>query len=247
MTRFRKGEHASLKTEFKKGDVSWLKDRIMSEEHKRKLSEAHKGKSTWLKGLTKETDERVRKISESQKGKIITEETRRKISQNAETNPNYGFKGKNLSEEHKKKIGNANKGEKNGMYGKPLTKEHRRKMGNSLRGEKNSQWQGGISFEPYTTDFNEQFKRKIRDRDNYCCVVCNKQEEELGRKLDIHHVDYNKLNSFPQNCVSLCHSCHSKTCVNRAHWTIFFQSLLNERYDYQYTQDQKIILDFNGG
>ena len=91
---------------------------------------------------------------------------------------------------------------------------------------------------------NKLFKNKIRDRDNHCCVICNKQEEDLGRKLDIHHIDYNKLNSFPQNCVSLCRSCHAKTNTNRTAWIVFFQSLLKERYSYNYTPNQKIILNF---
>jgi len=105
---------------------------------------------------------------------------------------------------------------------------------------------GGKSFEPYTSDFNKRFKESIRERDNHCCVVCNKMEENYDEKLHIHHVDYDKKNSFPQNCVSLCKECHMKTNFNRLHWKTFFQSLLTERYNYEYTQDQKIILDFTG-
>jgi hypothetical protein len=52
------------------------------------------------------------------------------------------------------------------------------------------------------------------------------------------------LNTFPQNCVSLCRSCHTRTNTNRIAWIVFFQKLLKERYSYKYTQDQKIILDF---
>jgi len=37
---------------------------------------------------------------------------------------------------------------------------------------------------------------------------------------------------------------HTKTNTNRKAWTIFFQELLKERYSYEYTQDQKIILNY---
>ena len=90
-----------------------------------------------------------------------------------------------------------------------------------------------------------KFRKAIYERDNKCCVVCNKNKYEDRCKLSVHHIDYDKQNNFPQNCVSLCNSCHSKTNFNRTHWTKFFQSLLKERQGYQYTEDQKIILDFS--
>lgn len=103
-------------------------------------------------------------------------------------------------------------------------------------------------FEPYTPDFNNIFKEKIRERDNYACQVCNIYEEDAKKLhkmgLIVHHIDYNKLNSFPQNCVSLCVKCHAVTNYNRNHWKTFFQSILKERFGYEYTPDQKIILDF---
>ena len=129
------------------------------------------------------------------------------------------------------------------MYGK----KHTKKTMEKICGENSPQWKGGLSFEPYGLDFNKGFKEKIRNRDNYCCIVCNIPQEKLKYKLCVHHVDYNKKNNFYQNCVSLCRNCHSATNSNRIHWKTFFQSLLKERYDYQYTTDQKIILDFTKG
>ncbi len=111
--------------------------------------------------------------------------------------------------------------------------------------ENNPNWNGGTSFEPYTFDFNIRFKEAIRERDNRCCIICNRMEEELNELLSIHHIDYDKKNTFPQNCVSLCRKHHADTQINRQHWKTFFQSLLKERYNYEYTEDQKIILDFN--
>lgn len=108
------------------------------------------------------------------------------------------------------------------------------------RGSNAWTWLGGKSFEPYGLDFNKQFREVIRKRDNYSCVVCNVLEDKY--KLSIHHIDYNKLSSFPQNCVSLCKSCHSKTNINRRSWCKFFQTLLAERFNYKYIEG-KIILE----
>lgn len=44
-----------------------------SEEHVKNISESHKGKCSWKKGLTKETDERIRKGAESLKCSISDE------------------------------------------------------------------------------------------------------------------------------------------------------------------------------
>ena len=83
-----------------------------TEEHKRKISEANKGKHNypaWNKGLTKETDPRVRKYAESLKGKPKSEETKRKISEARRKNPVRLFGDKNPARrpEVRKKISEA--------------------------------------------------------------------------------------------------------------------------------------------
>ncbi len=153
------------------------------------------------------------------------------------------------SQKTKDKIGNAlRRKKKTKQHIKNMIKNHADISGSNnpmygMYGELSPNWMGGTSFEPYTLDFNNAFKESIRERDG-CCMVCLRTEEELNKKLFIHHIDYNKLNSFPQNCISVCNSCHSKTNTNRVHWIKFFQSLLSKRYCYEYSEDQKIILDF---
>jgi len=85
-----------------------------SEETKRKMSKAAKGRISNRKGvkLSEETKQKLskankcpsaeirKKISEANKGHIVTKETRKKISK--------GNKGKKLTEEHKRKISEAN-------------------------------------------------------------------------------------------------------------------------------------------
>lgn len=72
------------------------------------------------------------------------------------------------------------------------------------RGPRHWSWQGGSSFEEYGPEFNDELKEQIRARDNYTCRVCGKTEEELGKVLSIHHIDFNKKNNAPWNLISLC-------------------------------------------
>lgn len=102
-------------------------------------------------------------------------------------------------------------------------------------------WKGFSSFEPYDEKFNERFKRAIRKRDNQICMFCGIHREKLKKALSVHHINYNKKLSIPENCISLCYDCHLKTNINRKHWISFFQSLLSEKYGYEYQNNQPII------
>ena len=115
-----------------------------------------------------------------------------------------------------KKTGDSQRGEKNHMYGK--------------RGEETPNWQGGISFEPYCIKFDGEFKDRVRDYFNGCCYVCGIGQSEFGRKLDVHHVNYDKMvccNDVKPLFVPLCRSCHSKTLKDREYWEEFFTVSLN--------------------
>lgn len=86
------------------------------------------------------------------------------------------------------------------------------------KGEKHINWNNGSSFEPYGLEFNEDLKEVIRNRDRRKCFICEKTELDNGEKLKVHHIDYCKQNNDPQNLISLCKNCHSKTNHNREHW-----------------------------
>ena len=87
-----------------------------------------------------------------------------------------------------------------------------------VKGKNNPMWRGGTSKLPYPFKWTETLKESIRQRDNYKCQLCGCPQEENITKLHIHHIDYNKNNLDPDNLVSLCQSCHSKTNVNREKW-----------------------------
>jgi hypothetical protein len=135
-----------------------------------------------------------------------------------------------------------NKGKNNPMYGKSgelsptfgtkRTLECRKRLSELKKGkylaENNPNWQGGISNNPYPLDWNNVLKDSIRLRDNFICQECGIHQDELDRKLDIHHIDYDKNNLNPKNLISLCRKCHIKTNFNREEWIEYFMGVKNE-------------------
>lgn len=90
-------------------------------------------------------------------------------------------------------------------------------------GDKASNWQGGKSFEPYDASFNKEFKKTVRERDGYICIICRLPG------YHVHHIDYNKLNTTLENCITLCNSCHSKVNHKRGYWQVALNGLVQRR------------------
>lgn len=165
-----------------------------SEETRKKMSEAHKGKVGFWKGKT-------------------------------------GFwKNKRHTKEYKENMSMLakEKGFGKWMKGRQSSKKSNDKRSATLKGiyigVKSSAWKGGKSFELYGKEFNKKLKEKIRKRDNYTCQECNYTEKQLGYKLPIHHIDYNKKNNNFSNLITLCRSCHSKTNFQREDWINYFRT-----------------------
>ena len=76
----------------------------------------------------------------------------------------------------------------------------------------------------YSEDFKERLKELVRDRDGRQCQLCFVDEKETKKKLDVHHINYDRKNSELSNLISLCHPCHSKTNCNRDKWISLFQT-----------------------
>lgn len=93
------------------------------------------------------------------------------------------------------------------------------------KGTNNPNWQGGTSFEPYPPEFNEAFKLCIRERDGYTCGICS----NWGNI--VHHIDYNKANTVPGNCITLCERRHGKTQHRRRYWQGYLAQILFNRGD----------------
>ena len=186
-----------------------------TEESKKKMSISRKGHFI--------SEETKRKISESEKGKYVSDETGKKISE--------ANKGRKFSEETKRKLRLAKKIKPTWNKGLKLSEEHRKKLSENqwlkgVAGEKHPNWLGGISFEPYGIQFDRKLRKKIRERDNHKCQECNFTEDELGYKLSVHHIDYDKQNNNENNLISLCKSCHGQTNFSRSDWQNYFREKL---------------------
>ncbi len=53
--------------------------------------------------------------------------------------------------------------------------------------------------------WNEQQKRKVRNRQNGRCASCN----DTPPRWEYHHIDGNRSNNDMSNCEGLCPNCHS--------------------------------------
>ena len=164
------------------------------------------------KGRTKENDESVRRIAEKKRGR--TKENDESVRRQSEK-----MKGR-TKEEYE------------------YLKNHSEQMKNRT-GELASNWQGGLSFEPYCIKFDNDFKERVREFFGRCCYICGKNEEDNGCKLSVHHVSYNKDTCCDDSkplFVPLCQSCHMKTLKNRKYWEEFFsislKCLTNEKCFY---------------
>jgi 5-methylcytosine-specific restriction endonuclease McrA len=138
------------------------------------------------------------------------------------------LKGHLTSEETKEKIRLSKIGKKRPdmighkwNVGRKLTEEHKRKIREAESGKKHYNWQGGISFEPYTLDWTKILKKSIRERDKYTCQICKKKQ--IDKEFSVHHIDYDKQNCNPDNLITLCRSCHAKTSHNRNNWIKYFK------------------------
>lgn len=167
-------------------------------------------------------------------GKHCSEETKRKMSiahtglkRSAEhcRNLSIAQKGKKISEAQKLKISLAN-------TGKSPSPEARRKMSEANKGSKSYLWKGGISFHPYCQKFTDEFKERVRKFFGYSCVECGTPQN--GNKLDVHHVNFNKMACCDGTIplfVALCHSCHAKTHSNRPYWEQHFTDIIMEQHN----------------
>lgn len=195
---------------------------------KRKMSLSHKGRG--------HTSESIAKIKRTKKKNPYrhTTEARKKMSE--------GRKGIKLSEQHKKSISESLKGKKwseeslkklrSSLKGKIKSEEHRKhiseanyrirdKISARMKGENHPNWQGGVSRQIYGEDWTITLRRSIRERDGYRCQVCGFAQGD--RAFPVHHIDYNKKNCDPDNLITLCYSCHTKTNKNRVKWQEYFK------------------------
>ena len=225
------------KTRFKKGHVPWMKGRHHTEKAKRILSEKSRTiqKQRYLKGEWKPPvknrtyeefygAEKTKKIKEKQSGW-----SKKYGYQKGHKSSFFGYQDLKWKRKVSEGLKKSYKECKWKVWSEGLTKKNNlslremsKKMSKNYLGKNNPSWQGGISFEPYSPEFNKKLKLFVKQRDNFACKLCNSKD-----KLSVHHIDYNKKNSDLKNLILLCRSCNCKVNTNRNYWIEYFKRRLN--------------------
>lgn len=104
-------------------------------------------------------------------------------------------------------------------------------------------WKGGISHGKYCHKFNGDLRNRVRSFFGDICFLCGKTSEENGRRLHVHHVNYNKnacCDSSKVMLVPLCNGCHGMTNQDREYWENYFETILKDKYNYKcyYTKEE---------
>lgn len=157
-------------------------------------------------------------------GKIVKKGNKFINGHNRRGKPGFWI-GKYRTGDTKKKISKA-------LVGKHHSEKTKRKIGDSQIGEKHPNWKGGISPNPYPLEYR-RIRESIRIRDDYTCQLCSRiGQQKNGKKLDVHHIDYNIKNSNPKNLITLCHICNREvsTIDEREVWIRIFQRRIKNKY-----------------
>lgn len=99
----------------------------------------------------------------------------------------------------------------------------------SVKGRNNNNYKHGRGNFPYPAEFNRQLKEQIRIRDNYECQLCHIKQKNYKRKLDVHHIDYNKSNLQKNNLITLCNDCNLTANINVDYWYAYFTYLVEKK------------------
>ena len=192
-------------------------------EHAKNLSVALKGRKSWCKGLTKETNESLRILGN-------------KISLARQLHPwSSWIKGLGLNDPRVLKLALKNRkykrvqiacaqcGKEYEIPGYKTKKFCSRSCYAQWRLD-NCTFNGIVGYNPWSVEPNmkhsddwvnhqgypQRFKEVrpfILAIDRHLCQLCGASDFE-GKKLAVHHIDENKRNNTPWNLITVCNVCH---------------------------------------
>lgn len=160
-----------------------------TEETKKKIGDAARGRKGWSRGkkLGPRSEETKQKLREAHKGK--------------------SYHSKGFQKGHKSFLSADQYKE----LGKKLKAIGHRPLPVSMAGEKHWNWKGGVSKERVRLCNTKQYKdwrKSVYQRDDYICQICFKR----GGSLEAHHIKswakYPELRFEVHNGQTLCKNCH---------------------------------------
>ena len=206
-----------MKYKFSKGYTPWNKGKTIKNEPrllkcrywlgKKNTNGFKKGQSAWNKGVAW-SQEIKDKVSQAKKGKPST------------------FKGRKHTAKARKIIGEKAKGRTAWNKGtKGIMKPNSGSFtSEKMSGEKHPSWKGGVSRFPYAHTFTKKLKSKVKQRDNFTCILCQEKTD-----IVVHHIDYDKMNCDIGNLITLCRKCNSIVNFKRKYRKQYIQSLLQNK------------------
>ncbi len=215
---------------------NWHRGKTVSKITRKKLSKARKGKKT--QPCKQETKDKIR---DRLKGRKCTQEHKDNTSKGITKkwqDPEYVEKVLNGHDEHWtperkqekskatiERFNDPKEREKTSLGVKKYYEENE-----AVYGPDHWSWKGGITNKDYCCSWSDkEYKQDIRDRDNNKC-----QNPKCWRTinpkyaLDLHHINYDKLDCRPINLISLCKSCHSRANTKRDKWQKFYENIMKE-------------------
>ena len=188
-----------------------LKGYKMSEEHKKKIGLANRGKIR--------SEELIKRWGQMRKGKPspkrgikLSKEHIEKIKIARARQISSGMKGRHLTEEHKRKAVATRM--RNGTYRELTTEERLRKKESAPKGQNHYNWKGGVTSNNLIIRNSLEYRlwrESVFERDNYTCRFCGTR----GGKLNADHIKpfayFPELRFAIDNGRTLCVNCHRKT------------------------------------
>ncbi len=100
-------------------------------------------------------------------------------------------------------------------------------------GENHWNFKDWASRQPYCEKWTPEFRERIRAFFDYRCVACDKTQEENGRALHCHHVEYNKQTCCDESIpmfAALCNHHHFQSNFDRDRWQYMLSYIVQEVY-----------------
>lgn len=98
-------------------------------------------------------------------------------------------------------------------------------------GENSCHWRGGLSLKGYCKEFIPPFKEEIKEFDRF---VCKNPYCRSGKRLSVHHINYDKKDCHWLNLITVCRSCNTRANFHRKYWQRLYKRIrLYGDYDLQ--------------